>query len=349
MLALKYREPWELDLAEVSELNAAGPRDVVVDISYCGICGTDLGIASGSYPIAVPGTTMGHEATGEVAEVGSAVTSVRVGDRVVVDPTPYCGECRMCRTQRTNHCTEKNGTESGVSYDGAFASRFRTTEPFVHHVPDHVSLRAAALTEPLSCVLTGVAKIQPPTVTAYTYVFGAGPLGLLYTWALSLRGLRPAVVETSPARLEYASQALPPGTVAYPDLRQARTRHFGAADTPLDVVVDTTSGLLEDLYPMLAPGGTFMSVGLKEKTMSLNAMHLADRSLSVIGSIDSLRGSFVEALHLIGSGQIPAERLVSHVVPLAEYERAFSLLGCDLEERRHGSTDAESCKVLIQP
>jgi L-iditol 2-dehydrogenase len=349
MLALKYRAPWELDLTQVPDLHAAGPKDVVVDIAYCGICGTDLGIASGSYPIAVPGVTMGHEASGVVSDIGESVTSLRVGDRVVINPTPYCGECRMCRTQRINHCTGKNGTESGVSYDGAFAGRFRTTETFVHRLPDHVSLKAAALTEPLSCVLSGVRKIQAPTMTAHTVVFGAGPLGLLYAWALSLRGLRPAVVENSPARLGFANRTLPAGVTAYADLDEARAKQFGASDAPLDVVVDTTSGLLEQLYPLIAPGGTFMSIGLKQKQMTIDSMHLADRSLSIIGSIDSLHGSFVEALHLISSGQIPAEQLISHTLPLAEYQQAFALLGCDIAGRDHGTTAAESCKILLQP
>jgi L-iditol 2-dehydrogenase len=349
MKALKYREAWQLDIEEVPDLHVLGEDDVVVEIKFCGICGTDLGIASGSYPIAVSGVTMGHEATGIVAETGAGVSHVKAGDRVVINPTPYCGRCRMCQTKRINHCTNKMGTESGVSYDGAFADRFRTTAEFVYPLPDHVSLQAAALTEPLSCVLSGVSKIQPPTMTAFTYVFGAGPLGLLYAWALSLKGLTPVVIEKSPARLAFANRNLPDGVSAHSTLEEAQVKHFGDADAPLDVVVDTTSALLEELYPRLACGGTFMSVGLKQKTFSIDAMHLADRSLSVIGSIDSLHGSFQEALHLIVTGRIPAGQLVSHVIPLAGFRDAFALLGCDLAARSSGATEAESCKVLLSP
>ncbi|EPJ34553.1 putative D-xylulose reductase A [Streptomyces afghaniensis 772] len=258
MRALKYHGAWNVALEEVPDLRATGPDDVVVDIRFCGICGTDLGIVSGSYPIAVPGVTLGHEATGVVAECGPAVTNVKVGDRVVINPTPYCGQCRMCRTQRINHCVNKMGTESGVSYDGAFADRFLTTSRFVHVLPDHVSLQAAALTEPLSCVLSGVRKIQPPSMAAYTYVFGAGPLGLLYAWALSLKGLAPAVIETSPERLSFAQDRLPDGpaptlpstTPAAATFRQygraPRRRgrhHLGAARRAL-----STDGMRWDLH-----------------------------------------------------------------------------------------------------
>ncbi|MFI1357743.1 zinc-binding dehydrogenase [Streptomyces sp. NPDC020898] len=347
MRALKYHGAWNVALEEVPDLHASGPDDVVVDIKFCGICGTDLGIVSGSYPIAVPGVTLGHEATGVVAECGAAVTNVKVGDRVVINPTPYCGRCRMCRTQRINHCVNKMGTESGVSYDGAFADRFLTTSEFVHVIPDHVSLQAAALTEPLSCVVSGVRKIQPPTMAAHTYVFGAGPLGLLYAWALSLKGLASAVIETSPERLAFARSRLPVGAAAYASLAEARSGHFNDPDAPLDVVVDTTSGLLEELYPLMACGGTFMSIGLKEKEFTIDGMHLADRSLSVIGSIDSLHGSFLEAFHLITSGRVPAERLVSHVMPLSDFADGLATLGCDIENKSMTTTRSASCKVLF--
>ncbi|KXK62650.1 zinc-binding dehydrogenase [Micromonospora rosaria] len=349
MKALTYHAAWDVELRDVPDLHAVADDDVVVDIRYCGICGTDLGIVSGSYPVAVSGVTLGHEASGIVAEVGPAVTEVAVGDRVVINPTPYCGRCRMCRTQRINHCVNKHGTESGVSYDGAFAGRYRTTSAFVHRLPDHVSLKAAALTEPLSCVLAGVRKIQPPSLAAYTYVFGAGPLGLLYAWALSLRGLTPVVVEHSPARLAFAQDRLPEGVRAYASLDAARTDFFGDPKAPLDVVVDTTSVLLEPLFPELACGGTYMSIGLKRQLASIDTMLLADRSLSVIGSIDSLHGSFVEAFHLVTSGRIPTGRLVSHVVPLADYPKGFAALGCDLDARSFGPTDESSCKVLLAP
>jgi len=349
MRALTYRSPWDVELREVPDLHPLTDDDVVVDIAYCGICGTDLGIVSGSYPVAVPGVTLGHEATGLVAEVGAAVDSVAVGDRVVINPTPYCGRCRMCRTNRINHCERKHGTESGVSYDGAFADRYRTTSGFVHRLPDHVSLQAAALTEPLSCVLSGVRKLAPPTLAATTYVIGAGPLGLLYAWALWLRGLAPVVVERSQARLAHAQDRLPEGVRAYASLEQARREFFGAADAPLDVVVDTTSVMLGELYPLMAPGGTLMSIGLKEKDFTIDGMHLADRSLTLMGSIDSLHGSFTEALHLVVTGRIPTERLVSQVVPLADYATGFAALGCDIAAMSHTAASTASCKVLLAP
>ncbi|GAB7036586.1 MULTISPECIES: zinc-dependent alcohol dehydrogenase [Catenuloplanes] len=340
MKALRYGSAWNVDLADVPDLHVTGDDDVVVDIAYCGICGTDLGIVSGAYPVAVPGVTLGHEASGVVAEVGAGVTTIAPGDRVVINPTPYCGRCRMCRTGRINHCVGKHGTESGVSYDGAFAGRYRTTSAFVHRVPDHVPLRAAALTEPLSCVVTGVRKIQPTSLAMNTYVIGAGPLGLLYAWMLSLKGLNPTVVERSPARLDFARDRLPAGSRITAGLD---------GENDLDIVVDTTSHFLEELLPRMAPGGTFMSIGLKERVAAIDTMLIGDRSLNIIGSIDSLHGSFEEAFHLIVSGRVPAQRLISHTVPLADYRKGFAALGCDIDARAVGAAPEASCKVLLMP
>lgn len=347
MKALKFGGAWDLAIEEVPDLHAKGADDVVVDIAYCGICGTDLGIVSGAYPVAHPGVTLGHEATGIVSEIGDAVSNVRVGDRVVIDPTPFCGRCRMCTSGRTNHCVNKDGTESGVSYDGAYADKFLTTSAYVHVLPPHVSLQAAALTEPLSCVLGGIRQLDLTRPSPYTFVFGAGPLGILYSWALAIRGAVPIVIEQSASRVDFAKGCLPSGVAVFTSLDEARAKHFGDPDSPLDLVVDTTSGMLEELYPQMACGSTFLSIGLKTHNATIDVMHLADRSLRILGSIDSREGSFLEAFNLICSGVIPAERLVSDVVPVQEFARGYAALGCDIEGRTFGPAPVGSCKVLL--
>ncbi|NKF07338.1 alcohol dehydrogenase catalytic domain-containing protein [Clostridium gasigenes] len=348
MRALKYNGTWDVSLEQVEDLHVINPNDVVIDIKYCGICGTDVGIISGAYPVAVKGVTLGHEAAGIIAEIGKDVTNVKVGDRVAINPTYYCGKCRMCETLRINHCENKIGTESGVSYDGTYADRYRTTSDFVYKIPDNVSMKAITLTEPLSCVITGVRKIQPSSMSLYTFVFGAGTMGILYTWALSLKGLVPVVIETSKARLEYAKNCLPEGVKIYSSLEEARINYFNDEKAPLDIVVDTTSGLLETLYPQMSCDGIYMSIGLKDKYTKINVRELADKSLSIIGSIDSLHGSFLEAFHLITKNVIPAEKLVSHVIPLENYKEAFSILGCDIDSKSMTEPKEKNAKIIIE-
>ncbi len=348
MRALKFNDTWNITLRNVEPVAILQPDDVIVQVKYCGICGTDVGIVSGDYPVAVKGVTIGHEATGIVHAVGTGVTNVAVGDRVAINPTFYCGTCRMCQSNRINHCENKFGTESGVSYDGTFADLFRTTSGYVHKIPDDVSMQAVALTEPLSCILAGMRKLSGTPVQAYTYLFGAGPMGVLYAWALALKGLVPVVIETSPARRAYASTCLPGVVKIYASLDEARREYFNDPKAPIDLVVDTTSGLLQDLYPMLACGATYMAIGLKNRTAAINSMQLADKSLSIVGSIDSLQGTFMEAFKLITTGIIPAQKLVSHVMPLAQYQEAFAVVGCDMDAKAMVPSAIGSCKVLLE-
>ncbi len=346
MKSLKYTGDWAVGIKETGYPEVTQPDDVIVQIEFTGICGTDIGIVTGDYNVAVPGVTIGHESSGVVYETGSAVTHVKPGDRVVINPTSYCGECRMCRSQRINHCEQKFGTESGVSADGTFAEFYRTADKFVHKLPDSVSLEAATLTEPLSCVITGLRKIPADVIHERVIVFGAGPMGLLYTWALTLKGYAPVLIENSDLRTNFALSCIPPSTKIYPTLE----RYFQERECDsIDLVVDTTSGQLEKLYPCLSPGSTYISVGLKSKNQTINTIKLADKSLNIVGSIDSKAGSFIEAFELICNEVIPVEKIVSHKFPLSQFQNAFSILGLDLANMNYTGPVEKCCKVLISP
>lgn len=348
MKALKFNDEWDISLDDIEKPKITNARDVIVKIKYTGICGTDLGIISGAYPMAVPGVTLGHESVGYVDEIGSDVSEFHVGDRVVINPTYYCGKCRMCQTLRINHCIHKFGTESGVSKDGTFAEYYLTTADFLLKIPDGVSMKAMALTEPLSCTLMGISKIYNLTMNISSIVFGAGPMGLLYTWALTLKGLHSVIIESSIDRRKFAESCLPTGCKIFGSLDEADQTYSEAALLPRDLVVDTTSGILEDMYPQMSCGGIFLSIGLKDKNVKINTRELADKSLSIIGSIDSSHSSFAEAFYLIKNGIIPTERLVSHTIEISNYKDAFSILGYELDEKIFTGRLGASGKILIE-
>ncbi|MGJ8521619.1 putative zinc-type alcohol dehydrogenase-like protein YdjJ [Carnimonas sp. R-84981] len=347
MRALKFRDIWDISLDNVAELHCEGPDDVVVELDYCGICGTDVGIVTGSYAVAVSGTTLGHESTGRVVEKGDNVKHLALGDRVVINPTYSCGECRLCRIGNPNHCERKMGTEAGVSYDGCFADRYRAHGDYMIKLDDHVDSRAAALTEPLSCVITGVDALHLVSTEARTLVIGAGPMGLLYLWELYRRGLQPALIERSDQRRRFAEQVLPPGSVLYADLDSAMAAEYGASDALIDIAVDTSGHLAKELFERLARGGKLLNVALKRQFAELNMLHIADKSLSVLGSIDSLNNSFERAYHAIRDGEIPALKMVSHTLALEDYQQGFALIGCDVEKRSFSVPDQPSAKVLL--
>ncbi|WP_075180396.1 zinc-binding dehydrogenase [Pantoea sp. 1.19] len=348
MKALKFQAVWDIAPVEVPALACIEPDDVVVAIAVCGLCGTDVGIITGDYPVAVPGTTLGHESTGTVLATGSGVSRFKPGDRVVINPTYSCGTCRMCQIGNMNHCEQKHGTEAGVSYDGTFADQYRTKESALLALDDHVSFEAGALTEPLSCTLTGVDKLAITHGALRAAVIGAGPMGLLYLWCLHLRGVTAFMVEKNPHRLAFARGVLPEGCRLYEDFTLAMASEYGDSREQLDLCVDTTGYLCETVFARLAPGGKLLNVALKDATAKLDVLKIADKSLSIIGSIDSLNNSFARAYALIRDGQIPAEKLVSHAFPFEDYRQAFATVGCDIDGKTTRPITEPGCKVMLR-
>ncbi|MBQ5636103.1 MAG: alcohol dehydrogenase catalytic domain-containing protein, partial [Selenomonadales bacterium] len=109
MLAYTYVEKGKFVLVEKDKPQIMHEQDAIVRVTLASICSSDLHIKHGSVPKAVPGITVGHEMVGIVEEVGSAVTSVKAGDRVTVNVETFCGECFFCKNGYVNNCTDKNG------------------------------------------------------------------------------------------------------------------------------------------------------------------------------------------------------------------------------------------------
>lgn len=204
MRALVYLGPGSVELQERPAPRAAAADDVVVKVVGTGICGTDRKILHGRFP-ARPGVVLGHESVGLVQEVGAGVRSLAVGDRVVVNPTLYCGWCVPCMRGATNFCRNKAGTEVGVDRDGTYADAVVLPERFVRRVPDGMSFRSAVLIEPLACVLNNVQAAEL-TVDDTVTVLGAGPIGALVALVAARTARSVTVAETDDYRLSRARE-----------------------------------------------------------------------------------------------------------------------------------------------
>lgn len=333
---LIFHAPWAIALESRPLGDGPGPSEVLVRVRATGVCGTDIGIIRGDYN-ARPGVMIGHESAGEIEAIGRDVRSVAVGDRVTIDPTYYCGHCKMCRTQRPNHCEEKAHREAGVTIDGTFGHYYRADERFVHPIADHVGFDEASMTEPLSCVLTGLNQLRL-RADMETVIAGAGPMGMLYCFALAAHGFVGTVMEKSEDRLALCQDVLPPGWLASPPIE---TR-----EASLDLIIDTTGQALPWGLRGLRRGGQFLAVGLTSPACAVRPSELADRSLSIVGSIDSI-GTFALASRMIETGAIPAWKLISHQLPLDHYREGFSLLGLDLGNRCRPFEAIRAMKVIL--
>jgi threonine dehydrogenase-like Zn-dependent dehydrogenase len=336
-MALTYDSAWQLTLAPQT-VPACPDTGVVVEIAASGICGTDLAIVSGGYN-AAQGVVIGHEAAGIIAAAGARVNDLRIGQRVVINPTYFCGCCRMCRTGRENHCVAKKYSECGVTKDGTFARYHINEAAFIYALEDHVSFEAATFVEPLSCVLNAVNKLYlRPGLQAV--VCGGGPIGLLAAWVLHYKGLTGYIIEIGAFRRKLLVDLLPSGFSVIESLDDVARS--------LDVAVDTSSSSVASLVPRMERGGQILTLGLKPQRSEIDVGALADKSLSIVGSIDSQDNSFQAALNLINQGIIPTGKFVSRRFPLKEYENAFAVLGCDLRERTW-ARPAQAMKVVLVP
>lgn len=300
---------------------APGDGEVLVRIAVTGICGTDRAIVLGEFP-ASPGVILGHEAAGEVVALGTGVAGLAPGDRVVINPTSYCLHCRPCRRGRPAYCTEKAGREIGVDCDGTMAEYLAVHQRYVHRLPIGLTFRAAALVEPLACVLNNL-RCAGPRSADQIMIIGAGPIGTLCAHVLIERGARMCVMERDAARIELARAIL--GSV--PVLRSGGclTDDLRGGDRP-DVVIDTTGVLLEQALEVVECGGTVVVMGERAgASASLALRSLVIRGISVRGAGPYAPADFERALTL--TGKLDLDALVTHVVSLDRYPEAFALLG----------------------
>ncbi|MGH3579371.1 MAG: zinc-dependent alcohol dehydrogenase, partial [Mycobacterium sp.] len=191
-----------------------GPGDALVEVSYCGICGSDVHFVTEGW--GAPGSTGGHEWSGVVIDVGSQVTKWHLGDQVIGGPGHGCGTCAMCLARRPSLCENRGtpGTTPGTR--GAFARYKQADAESLLKVPEGLSLREAALTEPLA-VAVHAASMAKAKAGQRILVSGAGPIGLLVTSVLKVWGVDDITVcEPGQMRLERA-RALGAAAVITPD------------------------------------------------------------------------------------------------------------------------------------
>ncbi|KAM4062680.1 alcohol dehydrogenase groES-like domain-containing protein [Hirsutella rhossiliensis] len=188
-----------------------GPDEVLLHVRATGVCGSDIHFWHHGRigDITVDGDCiLGHEAAAVVLEVGSAVTRVKRGDRVAIEPGVSCGRCFLCIGGRYNLC--QHVAFSGVYPHHGTMQRYKThPASHVHRLPDSIGFTAAALLEPLSVALHAL-RTSPVTLGSPVAVFGAGPIGLLAMAAARASGAHPIVItDVDPARLAFAREFEP--------------------------------------------------------------------------------------------------------------------------------------------
>ncbi|MEU6307073.1 zinc-dependent alcohol dehydrogenase family protein [Streptomyces chartreusis] len=293
-----------------------GPREVVVDVAACGLCGTDLHILQGEFAPTLP-VVPGHEFAGEVVGLGSEVTELALGDRVAVDPSLYCHECRYCRVGRNNLCDRWQAI--GVTVAGSAAEYAVAPVANCVRLPDHVDVQDAALIEPLSCAVRGY-DVLNSRLGSHVLIYGSGTMGLMMLELAKRTGAASVdVVDVNPERLATAEKL----GCSQVGLSADELRRSGGG---WDVVVDATgnAAAIQDGLERVAKAGTFLQFGVSDYATkaTISPYRIYNQEITITGSMAVLH-SYERAAELFATGVLDPQVFISHRLPLTEYPQAL--------------------------
>jgi len=353
--ALIYRGPGDIRLEQVPA-PVCGEGEIRVKVDACAVCGTDLKSYLHGNPKITPPRIIGHEFTGIVDRAGNDLggrfwqktTSevVSVGDRIVMATSVSCGACAYCQRGWTNLCVDM--AAMGFKYEGGMAEYVVVPERALRNghavkVPPGVKPEHAALAEPLSCCVNAAENCDLQKGDTVV-VIGAGPMGIMNAViAREFGAARVILAEINEARLRQAE------AFGFDRLVNPATEDLAK------VVKDMTGGLGADVCIVAAPATKpqeqainlvrkrgvvclFASLPAGGSLLSIDSRPLHYNELRVVGTSDSTPTQVKRAVDLIAGGSVPMDKLATHILPLADFERAFALM-----------QRGESLRVVLRP
>lgn len=336
MKAYTYIEQGKFALLDKDKPQLLEPTDAIVQVALASICSSDIHIKHGAVPRAVPGITVGHEMVGIVEEVGSAVTTVKKGDRVTVNVETFCGECFYCKHGYVNNCTDQNGGWAlGCRIDGGQAEYVRVplANTGLNKIPDSVSDEQALLVGDVLATGYWAARISEIKQEDMVLIIGAGPTGICTLISVLLKNPKKIIVcEPDENRIAFVKKHYPDVITVKPERCQevvlAESEH-GGADVVLEVAgADNT---FELAWRCARPNAIVTVVALYEKPQILPLPDMYGKNLIFkTGGVDGC--DCEETLALIAAGKIDTTPLITHTYPLSQIDEAYELF----ENKRNG-------------
>jgi (R,R)-butanediol dehydrogenase/meso-butanediol dehydrogenase/diacetyl reductase len=318
---------------------AAG--EVLLDVAFCGICGSDLHMLHAPAEMVAAGHVLGHEFSGVIAGLGPDVDGWGPGERVAVFPMIACGHCYACLIGRPNLCDTGIDHGPGIGRQGAYAESVVVPAGMLRRLPATVSDADGALIEPLAVAVRAI-NLSGATPQEPVCVLGAGPIGVLTVAGLLARGFgigQIVVVEPIAGRRTVAEH-LGVRAVAPQEATEAVPSLLGG-ERPT-TVIDCTGhpGGAPLAIELLPPAGRLMIAGLPSAAVPIDLTALAVREITVRGSLVYAEDDFAEALGHIAAGRIPCDQIITTIAGLGQAPALF-------EELTGGST--EQVKILLCP
>ncbi len=329
-----------VELRETEEPRC-GDDQVKIEVSYCGVCGTDLHVYEDTFRN-YPPVILGHEFSGRVVETGKNVSHVGLGDPVAVFPASavVCGTCIFCRTGHFMFCSERRGMGHGVN--GGFAQYAVVRKDQAYKLPQDLTLAEAALSEPFAAAVQAVTEITNVRLGDVVLISGPGPMGLLCLKLLVAEGIKTIVAGTSED-----------------SLRLETARRIGASivvDTSLQdlstIVAEETNGAGVDValecagagqsaancLRALKPLGQYTQVGIFGREVSIEFDLIFYKQLRVAGSVGYSVGTWERLVKILDQKAVRLDDLITHKMPLEQWRDAFDLC-----------LNKQAIKVLLSP
>lgn len=302
MQAGRLQEIGRFEVLEVAD-PAPAPGEVLVRVAHAGLCGTDRHLFRGEFT-GKPPVILGHEFSGTVEALGEGVVAHKLGDRVACDPNIACGACPSCLKGRINLC--ENLVAVGVHRDGGFAELSAFPAHRALPLPDGLSLRDAALSEPLACCLHAL-DIGAPKPGERVTILGGGVIGLLCVQLAHLAGAEVLLVTRSPHRRRIAEEL---GAGSVPTAGEAQALRPRGADLVLECA--GVAGTVAEAPRLAGRGGRVVILGVLARGQQV-AIEPFDLLLREVDLLMAFVNPFTQAraLQLLASGAVRAAPLVT--------------------------------------
>ena len=313
---------------EIREIEKPVPREheLLIRVLAAGVCGTDLHIRTGEWICNKLPVVMGHEFCGQIDEVGKMVKGFKRGERVVVEPhNSTCGICEYCLTGRRHLCPDKKAY--GIDINGGFAEYVAVDANLVHKLREGISAEEAALIEPTAVGCHGVLVKGTIKCTDRVAVVGPGPIGIISAQVARAVGAQEVIVagirKDRETRLKLCEE------LGFPVYEAENTEAIEKLKNKFDVAIEASGfskgiGLAIDL---LKKDKQLIVIGIPMEELSSVPWELAvKKSETIICSYSSSYMAWEMALTLVGSGKIKLKPLITHNVPLEDWEKAFDAL-----------------------
>ncbi|QCP00865.1 zinc-binding dehydrogenase [Arthrobacter sp. 24S4-2] len=324
MKAVTYTGERRFTLTDI-EPEPVRPGSVRVEPAYVGLCGTDLHIFHGHMDSRVTKPAIiGHEMVGVITELGADVSGWNIGDVVTVMPLVWDNTCPACQSGHSHIC--QNLQFVGIDTAGALQQQWVVPSDLLVRVPEGVRLAHAALVEPVAVAVHDVRRSEL-TRGQQAVVIGAGPIGVLIATVARSVGADVAVMELDPGRRALAQElgltTIDPSQVD-PVAWVTEWTHGAGADVVFEVA--GAAAAIRTATNLAKVRGTVVVVAIHPEPRLVDLQRVFWRELRILGARVYQRTDFEEAVRLIEAGLIPAEQLITEIVPLNEVQSAFEKL-----------------------